>query len=244
MTTQALCFFAELKNWDPDFYNHLAALDHVADRLGGNTTGDGCLTPQNWRALFDHERVNQNDCRNIFAKFSLYETQLKMGQQREKLVAWFGTKPKLNVAVIINKLNQLLAEQKISKEEVPWIAHATIRNFLQYKQSNSSRPLDVVFSQGVYDCSEQTEIMQQVCNAFGIENKAVVFWIAADLGHTFLAYKISGKWGYASVLRFTDPQSESLYDICKAWEWQRHSGVYHFGAYHLGKFVPQGYYEV
>lgn len=244
MTTSALCLFAQLKSWDADFYNNLASLDSTADQLAGEKTGDGCLTSQNWQTLFAQQRITQSDQCNIFATFTLYETRLRLGQQRDKLIAWFGTNPKLNVGGIIGRLNQLLDEKKISKEEIPWITFTYIKTFLQYKQSDPNRSPEVVFSWGIYDCSEQTEIMQTICNHFGIENKAVVFWTGPDGGHTFLAYKISGKWGYASVMRFTEPQSESLYDICKAWEWKRHRGVYHFGYHHQGKFTPQGYYEI
>lgn len=244
MTTATICLSDQLETWDPAFYNNLATLDNTADQLEKKTAGDGCLTPQNWQTLFEQQHVTQKDRINIFARFTLYKTVLKLGGQRESLIAWFGTNPNLSVASIIHKFNQLLAAKKISREDVPWMAHATISIFLQYKHSHPDRPLDVVFEQGAYDCSEYTQILQKICNAFGIENKAVVFWTGPNQGHAFLAYKISEKWGYASVKRFGNNAYQSLFEVCQAWEWKRHHGVYHFGIYQQEKYTAQGYYEI
>lgn len=179
------------------------------------------------------------DERDSYINFNNFKVVQNLEQIRTLFPKGHASLPDL-----IRDLQSLVTAGRISKKDIPWLIHVYFRAFLTFQASRSVRSAAEVFTTKKYDCSEYTETLQRVFDAFEIQSQTIIFWMSANWGHALIAYCFEGKWGFTSPLSFSRPKFDSLYKVCRAWEWARHSGVFHYGTYQSpGQFQISGYYE-
>ncbi|HCC24272.1 MAG TPA: hypothetical protein DEP85_02005 [Holosporales bacterium] len=159
-----------------------------------------------------------NDFKNNWASY-LSHSNFSVWESKQYIAALFnGVNPK-DFQAVRQRVKFLVRSGQIEKEKIPWIGHLYFRHFLDYQHQETPRVVANSIAEGVYDCSEYTEGLQTLCEDNRLHCKAIIYTDGPETGHAFLAYESRGKWGYASVMSFSNPVFKSKKEVENEWTW-------------------------
>lgn len=234
MVSDPLCLSSELQAINPVLYDHLNQLDLQADSHQGQQISDHCLDTEDFATLTKLGIVSDSSIDTYRKQFHYFEEiRAQIPKVRLHLA---GVNPK-NFEAVVDRFLELYRTGKITAEELPLLVQAYFHAFHRYKIFEAPRSADRAVASGVFDCNELAEGVQIILQRAGIETKAVVFSNTRQSKHAFTAFKINGKWGYASVSSFRKPELASFGEILDLWESHRFADAFLVGKFREGRLT-------